>query len=273
MLPHTLFAMPFALTAVVLASYSHSITFGRILLILVAFAAARSSAMAFNRLVDHNIDSKNPRTKKRHLPSGKLSRSQVWMFTTLSSILFVVAAGLLGRLCLILSPVALAVIFLYSYTKYFTSISHLVLGLALAIAPAGAYIAVTGTLNVGVITLAGAVLLWVAGFDIIYSLQDENFDRELGLHSIPSKLGAVKALWLSRVLHLFSVALFAVTGFFFPVSAFFWSSVLVIAIMIFYEHTLVRPNDLSRVNAAFFTVNGAVSVVFFILVLTGRLLN
>ena len=212
MLPHTLFAMPFALTAVVLASYSYPLTPRKIILILVAFAAARSAAMAFNRLVDHRIDSENPRTKGRHLPAGRLSRGQVWVFTVFASALFVVAAGLLGKLCLILSPVALAVIFLYSYTKYFTSISHLVLGLALAIAPVGAYIAVTGTLNAGVITLAGAVLLWVAGFDIIYSLQDEHFDREIGLHSIPSKIGAVKALWLSRVLHLFSVILFAVTG-------------------------------------------------------------
>jgi 4-hydroxybenzoate polyprenyltransferase len=270
-LPHTVFALPFALTAVVLASYHTRIELVTLLLIVAAATGARSAAMAFNRLVDHRVDRENPRTRNRHLPSGRMTRAQVWLFIAFSVAVFETAAWLLGPLCFILSPAALAVILLYSYTKYFTSASHLVLGLALSIAPAGAYIAVTGALPVGIMFLSLAVVFWVAGFDIIYSLQDEQFDRERGIRSIPARLGRKNALLLSRIFHLLSPASLAAVGFFFQVGAFYWSSCLVIAVMLAYEHTLVKPDDLSRVNTAFFTVNGTVSVLFFVMVLVDRL--
>jgi len=270
-LPHTAFALPFALTAVVLASYRTSIGILTLVLVVAAFTGARSAAMAFNRLVDHRVDRENPRTQGRHLPAGRMSRLQVWLFVLFSVAVFEAAAYLLGPLCFLLSPVALAVIFFYSYTKYFTSASHLVLGLALSVAPVGAYIAATGGFSPGILFLALAVVFWVAGFDIIYSLQDEKFDRERGLFSFPARLGIKNALLVSRICHLLSPAALAAVGFFFPVGAFYWSSCLVIGIMLAYEHTLVKPDDLSRVNTAFFTVNGAVSLLFFALVLVDRL--
>ena len=270
-LPHTLFALPFALTAVVLASYDTRLGFLTLVLVVMAFTGARSAAMAFNRLVDHRTDRENPRTKDRHLPSGRMTRSRVWLFVIFSVAVFEVAAYLLGPLCFILSPVALAIIFFYSYTKYFTSASHLVLGLALSIAPVGAYIAATGKLSIGILILALAVVFWVAGFDIIYSLQDEEFDRGQGLFSLPARLGKKNALMVSRLCHLLSPAALAAVGLFFPVGAFYWSGCLGVGIMLVYEHTLVKPDDLSRVNTAFFTVNGTVSILFFALVLVDRL--
>ncbi|MCE5272374.1 putative 4-hydroxybenzoate polyprenyltransferase [bacterium] len=272
MLPHTLFALPFALTAVVLASYSADVTWLKVLLIVTAFTGARSAAMAFNRLIDQRVDSANPRTRGRHLPAGRLSRWQVWLFVAAAVGVFEVSAALLGKLCLALSPIALAVIFAYSWTKYFTAASHLVLGLALSIAPVGAFIAVTGTLTFGVLMLALAVVLWVAGFDIIYSLQDEAFDREQGLFSVPARLGAARALWLSRALHLLSFAALGAVGSYFPVGILYWVGVTLIGAMLAFEHSLVSPDDLSRVNAAFFTVNGAVSIIFLGLNLADRLL-
>jgi 4-hydroxybenzoate polyprenyltransferase len=271
MLPHTVFAMPFALTAVVLASYSYRVTVSEILLIIVAFTGARSAAMGFNRLIDHGVDSRNPRTRGRPLPAGKLTRLQAWLFVAVSVAVFELAAWLLGPLPLLLSPLALAVVLLYSVTKFFTAASHLVLGLALSIAPVGAWIAVTGGFGTGVIVLAAAVLCWVAGFDVIYSLQDEQFDRTEGLHSIPARLGARGALWISRALHVAAVALLAWSGIFFPVGVFYWIAWVAVASMLIYEHCLVSADDISRVDAAFFTVNGIVSVVFFLLNLVDRL--
>jgi 4-hydroxybenzoate polyprenyltransferase len=271
MLPHTVFAMPFALTAVVLASYDYSVTTVKILLIVVAFTGARSAAMGFNRLIDHGVDSRNPRTRGRPLPAGKLTRLQAWLFVVASVAVFELAAWLLGPLPLLLSPFALTVVLLYSVTKFFTAASHLVLGLALSIAPVGAWIAVTGSFGAGVVVLAGAVLCWVAGFDVIYSLQDEKFDRAEGLHSIPARLGTSGALWVSRVLHLAAVCLLAWSGMFFPVGVFYWIAWGAVAAMLVYEHRLVSPDDISRVDAAFFTVNGIVSVVFFLLNLVDRL--
>ena len=273
MLPHTVFALPFALTAVVLASYQTEISLLRVVLILVAFTGARSAAMGFNRLIDHYVDSRNPRTAGRHLPSGRLSRSQALLFVVVSVAVFVTAAGLLGRLPLLLSPLALAVVFFYSYTKYFTSFSHLVLGLALSIAPVGAYIAVTGSVEFGVIVLAAAVVFWVAGFDIIYSLQDEGFDKAHGLFSIPARLGAGRALTVSRLFHLLAALLLAAVSQFFPVSVFYWIGWGVAGGMLIYEQSLISVNDISRVNAAFFTVNGAVSILFFVLNLVDRLVR
>jgi 4-hydroxybenzoate polyprenyltransferase len=271
MLPHTVFALPFALTAVVLASYEYSVTLTKVLLIVAAFTGARSAAMGFNRLIDHRVDARNPRTRGRPLPAGKLSRLEAWLFVAGAVTVFEIAAWLLGPLPLLLSPLALLVVLAYSLTKFFTSLSHVVLGLALSIAPAGAWIAITGGFGTGVAVLAGAVICWVAGFDVIYSMQDEHFDRGEGLHSIPARLGAVRALWISRGLHAACVGLLAWTGTFFPVGAFYWLAVGLIAAMLVYEHRLVSASDISRVNAAFFTVNGVVSVLFFLLNLADRL--
>ncbi|MEA1996364.1 MAG: UbiA-like polyprenyltransferase, partial [Gemmatimonadota bacterium] len=202
MLPHTVFALPFALTAVVLASYGTEVGLSTLGLVIAAFTGARSAAMAFNRLIDSSLDARNPRTRHRHLPVGNISRLGAWLFVLGSVAVFETAAFFLGPLPFLLSPVALMVIFLYSYTKYFTSASHLVLGLALSIAPVGAYIAVTGAFSTGIFVLAAAVMFWVAGFDIIYSLQDERFDREHRLFSLPARLGAAGALRVSRLCHL-----------------------------------------------------------------------
>ena len=271
MLPHTLFAMPFALTAVVLASYETEVSLSTLVLIGLAFTGARSAAMGFNRLLDLKVDTANPRTRDRHLPSGRLTRLQAALFVAGSILLFELSAWLLGSLPFILSPVALAVVFFYSYTKYFTAASHLVLGLALSIAPVGAYIAVTDSFSIGVLVLAAAVVFWVAGFDTIYSLQDEKFDREHGLFSLPALFGSARALLLSRIFHLLSFILIGMVGVFSPVGVFYWVATVVVGCMLIYEHSLVSPNDISRVNAAFFTVNGAVSVLFFVLNLVDRL--
>lgn len=271
MLPHTVFALPFALTAIVLASYSSSVTTVKILLIVVAFTGARSAAMGFNRLIDHRVDAQNPRTQGRPLPAGKLSRLEAWLFVAGSVAVFELAAWLLGPLPLLLSPVALVIVLAYSITKFITAFSHVVLGLALSIAPVGAWIAVTGEFGAGVLVLAGAVVCWVAGFDVIYSLQDEHFDREAGLHSIPASLGTGGALWVSRALHLVASVLLAWSGTFFPVGVYYWIAWGAVTAMLIYEHSLVRTGDISRVNAAFFTVNGIVSVLFFMLNLVDRL--
>ena len=272
MLPHTVFALPFALTAVVLASYENSVTVTEILLIVAAFTGARSAALGFNRLIDHRVDARNPRTQGRPLPAGRLSRTEAWLFVAGSITVFELAAWLLGPLPFLLSPLALAVVLLYSVTKFFTAASHLVLGLALSIAPLGAWIAVTGSLGAGVVVLAGAVVCWVAGFDVIYSLQDERFDRAEGLHSIPARLGCKGALWVSRALHVAAAALLAWVGAFFPVGAFYWLAWAAVASMLVYEHRLVSPEDISRVDAAFFKVNGMVSVLFFALNLLDRVI-
>ncbi|HUU26849.1 MAG TPA: UbiA-like polyprenyltransferase [archaeon] len=271
MLPHTLFALPFALTAIVLASYETPVGLETIGLIVLAFTGARSAAMAFNRLLDHRIDARNPRTRHRHLPTGKLSRFQVWSFVLGSVVVFEAAAYFLGPLPFALSPVALAVIFFYSYTKFFTTASHWVLGLALSIAPVGAYIAVSGKFSPGVLILAGAVVFWVAGFDIIYALQDESFDLKHGLFSLPAGLGSAGALIVSRICHLLAFLLLVLVGAFFPVGAFYWTGCLLVAVMLVFEHSLVSPGDLSRVDAAFFNVNGTVSIIFFGLNLLDRL--
>lgn len=272
MLPHTLFALPFALTAVVLASYATPVAGRTILLIVLAFTGARTAAMAFNRLVDQRVDGDNPRTSDRHLPAGLVSRAQVWLLVAVAVTLFELAAWALGSLPFILSPAALAVVLAYSFTKYFTALSHWALGLALSIAPVGAYIAVTGRFApTGILLLAGAVVLWVAGFDIIYSLQDEQFDRRRGLRSAPARLGARGALLVSRLCHALSALALAAVGLCFPVGAFYWAGCLLVAGMLVYEHRLVRPGDLRRVDAAFFLVNGAVSLAFLALNLLDRL--
>jgi len=274
-LPHTVFAMPFALVGATIASYHHAITITQVALILLAFTSARFAAMAFNRIADRAIDARNPRTQMREIPAGKLSVRQATVSVIVSSAVFLAAAALLAPICLVLAPFALGWVFFYSYTKRFTRWAHLVLGFALAIAPVGAYLAIAGRWSeppAALLALAGAVLCWVAGFDILYSLQDIEFDRSQGLHSVPSAFGAGGALMVSRVLHLLSAVLFAALGFLLPeLGMLYLFGVAVIAVMLAYEQSLVRADDFSRVDAAFFTVNGIISVLFFLIVLVERI--
>lgn len=275
-LPHTVFALPFALVGATLASYRFPVSLTEIAWILLAFTSARFAAMGFNRVVDRAIDARNPRTRGREIPSGKLSVQEATLAVVASSAVFLLSAGMLNRLCLLLAPFALAWIFFYSYTKRFTRWSHLVLGFALAIAPVGAYLAIAGTWSdpaLALLVLAGAVLCWVAGFDILYSLQDEGFDRENGLHSVPAAFGIPGAIRISRILHVLCAGLFLLSGFLFPGTGLvYFAGVALIAAMLAYEQSLVRPNDLSRIDAAFFNINGAMSLVFCALVLLERLL-
>lgn len=265
---HSIFALPFALTGALLAVRDAGITIraagGKFFWIVIAMVAARSAAMAFNRLLDAEVDGRNPRTSGRHLPAGLLSAGFAWAFVAGSAALFFVAAWALNPLCLKLSPLALAILFFYSCTKRFTSLSHLVLGFCLGIAPAAAWIAVRGSLDARILWLTAAVTFWTAGFDIIYSCQDYDFDRGAGLFSVPRRFGIGRALWIARLFHA------AMAGFLFALVLSFglgWLSLAGIAVVIallVYEHSLVKAADLSRVNAAFFTVNGYVSVLFFL---------
>ncbi len=260
--PHSVFALPFALTAAALAAQRSGITAGQVLWIVVAMVAARSAAMGFNRLVDHAIDARNPRTAGRELPRGVLSRREVLAFIVLSSAVLVLAAGMLNPLCLALSPVALAIVFGYSYTKRLTAGSHLVLGLALAVAPVGAWLAVRGQLDTVPIVLGLAVLLWVAGFDTIYACQDVAFDRAEALLSLPARLGMAPALMAARGMHVLAVLLLLSLYWLAPLHPVYLVGVAGVAVLLSWEHTLVRPDDLSRVMLAF-NVNGWVSAGYF----------
>jgi 4-hydroxybenzoate polyprenyltransferase len=225
--------------------------------------AARSAAMAFNRLADAAIDGANPRTSTRALPAGQLTPAFVTTFVIVSSAVFVMAAAQLNRLSLWLSPVALAVLLLYSYTKRFTRWSHLVLGFALGIAPSAAWIAVRGSLDPRILLLTAAVTFWVGGFDVLYACQDFNFDRERNLHSIPRFVGIGGALWVARSFHLVMLLLLIALLMVFALGKLAMAGVVVVAILLVYEHSLVSPGNLSKLNAAFFTMNGVISVVFF----------
>jgi len=264
---HSVFALPFALTGALLAVRDAAFQIERpwikIIWIIVAMVSARSAAMAFNRVLDAAIDARNPRTRIRHLPAGLLSKGFTWGFTFVASVVFLYAARQLNPLCFLLAPAALAIVFFYSYTKRFTAFSHLILGFCLGIAPAAAWIAVRGALDARILWLTAAVTFWTAGFDIIYSCQDYEFDLAEGLFSLPRRLGIARALWGARFLHvsmLFCLLALAHTlhlG---------WLSLMGIAAvagLLVYEHSLVKAGDLSRVDAAFFTMNGYVSVLFF----------
>ncbi|MBI3909378.1 MAG: UbiA family prenyltransferase [Armatimonadetes bacterium] len=256
---HTVFALPFALIGMLLAADGWPS--GRVVgWILVAMVGARSSAMAFNRLVDREIDRRNPRTAGRALPAGLLTPTQVWLFVAATTALFLLAAAQLNRLALALAPVALAIIWGYSFTKRFTTLSHLILGFALGIAPSAAWIAVRGSLALPPLLLTAAVMGWVGGFDIIYSLQDEAFDRRHRLRSLPAHLGAARALLLSRLLHLGTIGILLWLPQWITLGGWYTLGVGVTAALLAYEHALVKPDDLSRVNAAFFTVNGFISI-------------
>jgi 4-hydroxybenzoate polyprenyltransferase len=257
---HTVFALPFALLSALLAA--RGLPEWRTLgWIIVAMVGARSAAMAFNRIVDLHFDAMNPRTANRALPRGHLSIGQVVLFTIVSASVFVLAAWQLNPLCFVLSPIALLWILAYSYTKRFTAFSHLWLGLSLGIAPVGAWLAVQGRFDIVPILLALAVMFWTAGFDIIYSLQDVEFDRRVGLRSLPQTLGEARALWVSRLMHVGMVVLLIVVGQVAQLHWGYYAGVAVVAGLIAYEQSLVKPNDLSRVNLAFFTLNGWVSIL------------
>ena len=275
-LPHTIFALPFALVGVVLASYVAPFTVADVVWVVVAFTSARFAAMGFNRIVDREIDARNPRTRSREIPSGTMSVREASVAVTIASLVFFVAAWQLNTLCLILAPIALAWVLSYSYTKRFTRWSHLVLGIGLSIAPVGGYIAITGQWSDPwwmLIALAIAVATWVGGFDILYALQDVSFDRENGLYSVPSTFGEANALSIARVLHLATVASLAVAGIGAGAGILYYTGVVVAGVLLLYEHSLVKANDFSRLDAAFFTMNGVISIVFLGFVFTERLLR
>jgi 4-hydroxybenzoate polyprenyltransferase len=256
---HSVFALPFALASAALAARLSGVTGRQLLWIVVAMVSARSAAMGFNRLVDRTIDARNPRTAGRELPRGVLSAREVSLFVAVSTAVFVAAAAMLNPLCLALSPVALAIVFGYSYTKRFTAASHLVLGLSLAVAPVGAWLAIAGRFHPAPLVLAAAVLLWVAGFDTIYGCQDAEFDRAAGLHSIPARFGVPRALALSRAMHVLAVGLLAALYWLAPLHPVYLLGVAAVAALLAWEHTLVRATDLSRVMQAF-NLNGWVSL-------------
>jgi 4-hydroxybenzoate polyprenyltransferase len=262
---HSVFALPFALTGAVLAASGWP-SWSKLFWIIVCMITARSAAMAFNRWADAQIDAANPRTSIRAIPAGLLSRQFVGGFTALMALAFLFSASRLNRVTLMLSPVALAVIFLYSYSTRFTRWSHLVLGLALGIAPAAAWIAIRGTLDPRIVVLTAAVLCWVGGFDVLYACQDMAFDREAGLRSIPQSWGIRSAFWIARAMHLLMLGLLCWLLRLFALNAIAWVGVVAVGLLLLYEHLIVSPTDLRRLNAAFFTMNGIISVVFFLFV-------
>jgi len=269
---HSVFALPFALCGAMLAAGgipgSHQLGW-----ILVAMVSARSAAMAFNRLADASIDANNPRTQTRAIPAGILTQGFVASFVVVSCALFVLAASQLNKLSFALSPLALGVVLIYSYTKRFTRWSHLVLGLALGIAPAAAWIAIRGSLDPRILLLTAAVTFWVGGFDVLYSCQDCEFDQRAGLHSIPRHFGVAASLWVARAFHVLMLLLLGMFISVFGLHALAIAGVAAVAILLAYEHSLVSAADLTKLNAAFFTMNGVISVVFFFFIAGDLLLR
>jgi 4-hydroxybenzoate polyprenyltransferase len=266
---HTVFAMPFALASVTLAWLRHPVSLRTLIWILIAMVGARSAAMGFNRLADRRLDLLNSRTQGWELPQGKVKVSEAVLLTALAALLFIYAAYELNPLCFALSPFALIIIFFYSLTKRFTWTSHFFLGLALSLAPLGAWLAVTGTPaslgDVAIPFLLGlAVLFWLAGFDVLYSLQDIDFDRSHDLHSIPVRFGVAWGLRLSNLFHLLTVILLFLVGLSAELGAIYWFGIAVVSLILFWEHRLVKPNDFSRINRAFFDLNAYVSVGYFL---------
>ena len=275
-LPHTLFALPFALVGATLASYRAPVTWRSLGWIVVAFTTVRFAAMGFNRIVDREIDARNPRTRARELPAGVISLRQAVLAVIVMALLFVYAAWRLNPLCGWLSPIALAWVLAYSYTKRFTRYSHLILGVSLSIAPVGGYLAIAGQWSNPpwvLLVLALAVASWVAGFDILYALQDRDFDVAQGLYSIPASLGPVGAVRFSQALHAVTVLSLAAVGWGTGAGWLYAAGVIVAASLLLYEHSLVKPHDLRRLDAAFFTMNGVISIAFFVFVLAERLMR
>ncbi len=265
---HSIFALPFALTGALLAwrddGFHREGLWLKLLWIVVAMVSARSVAMAFNRVLDADIDARNPRTKSRHLPAGLLTRRFAWGFIALWAFVFIFAARELNPLCFKLAPLALAIPMFYSFTKRFTSLSHVVLGFSLGIAPAAAWIAMRGSLDPRILWLTAAVTLWTAGFDIIYACQDYAFDVQSGLYSIPKRFGIAGALWISRALHIGMLLCLIALVYAFALGVVAMLGIAAVAAMLAWEHRLVRADDLSRIDAAFFTMNGYISVIFLV---------
>ncbi len=267
---HTVFSMPFAVIGFFLAlkHMDRSFELKTFLLMLLCVLFARNAAMSFNRIVDRHIDKKNPRTQNRDIPAGKIKISHAYIFLVVNIVLFITTTYFLNILCFCLSPVALAIVLGYSYTKRFTYLSHFILGVGLSIAPVGAYLAVTAHFHLLPVLYSIAVMFWVSGFDIIYSLNDRLFDKNEGLHSVPARFGIKKSLIISAVLHIFTVVLIMCAGILNQNGIWFWIGAVLFAFLLFYQHIIVKPGDLSRVNMAFATLNGLSGLVlgmFFIL--------
>jgi 4-hydroxybenzoate polyprenyltransferase len=266
--------MPFAFIGFFLATQSHEFQWNTLTYVVLCMVFARSAAMAFNRYIDRDIDTNNPRTAQvREIPNGSIKANSALIFVIINSLLFISTTYLINSLCLALSPVALLVIIGYSYTKRFTALCHLVLGLGLALAPIGAYLAVSGNFDVVPLLFSAAVLFWVSGFDIIYSLQDQEFDKEQKLHSIPVLIGTKNALNLSKILHFLTFSSLSIAGSFSDFSLYYWIGFGIFTALLIYQHLLVKHNDLSKINLAFFTTNGIASVIFGIFVITDLLIQ
>ena len=260
---HTIFAMPFAFIGFFLATKNYDFEWITLLYIVFCMVFARSAAMAFNRYIDRDIDTANPRTARvREIPNGSIKANSALIFVIINSILFIATTYFINTLCFALSPIALLVILGYSYTKRFTSLCHLVLGLGLSLAPIGAYLAVSDEFNIIPLFFSAAVLFWVSGFDIIYSLQDEEFDKTYELHSMPVLLGKKNALMLSNILHLLTFSALSIAGSLGEFSLYYWIGFWIFSTLLVYQHTLVKHNDLSKINLAFFTTNGIASIIF-----------
>lgn len=267
---HTIFALPFALLGFSLATIhtSDSLSWKLLALVLLCMLFARNAAMSFNRWADRDIDGVNPRTAQREIPARKIRQQSALAFSIMNALLFIGATWFINPLCFYLSPLALIVILGYSFTKRFTALAHFVLGMGLALAPTGAYLAVTGTFNWIPVIISLSVLCWVSGFDIIYALQDDEFDQENHLHSIPVLLGRKKALNLSLVLHVITAMLLFEAGFIGDFKTIYWIGLGIFSFLLFYQHTIIKYNDLQRVNVAFFTLNGIASIVFSVFAIT-----
>lgn len=263
---HSVFALPFAFTGAILAA-SGIPSLKQVFWIAVAMVGARSGAMGLNRIIDRKIDAANPRTASREIPSGKIEVKDAVIFTFISLSVFVFAAYNLNPLCLKLSPIAIGVLVLYSYTKRFTWMAHFVLGIAISAAPLGAWIAIKGTFDLEIMPLSIAVVFWLAGFDVLYALQDMEFDRSHGLHSIPQRFGIKRSLILSRIFHFITWSMLAVNGVFFNLNVVYWTGMFLVAGLLIYEHSLVKPHDLSKLNMAFFNMNGYISIAVFVFTL------
>jgi 4-hydroxybenzoate polyprenyltransferase len=267
---HTIFSLPFALIGFFLAATQEGehVSLRLLLLVLLCVFFARNAAMGFNRYIDREFDKKNPRTAFREVPKEIIKPKSALVFVILNILLFVITTGFLNFLCLALAPVALFVVLGYSFTKRFTYLSHLFLGLGLALAPIGAYLAVTGRFAILPVIYSFVVLLWVAGFDIIYALQDIDFDNSENLKSIPARIGIHRALMLSAIFHFISVLLIILAGLIYPFHWLYWTGCAIFVLLIFYQHLIVKPNDLSKVNMAFFTLNGIASIIYATFVIT-----
>jgi 4-hydroxybenzoate polyprenyltransferase len=261
--PHSVFALPFAFTSAIMAAEGTP-RLEKIFWITIAMVGARSGAMGLNRIIDREIDRANPRTRDRELPSGVIMVSEAVLFTAISFAVLILSAYMLNPLCLKLSPIAIAVLFLYSYTKRFTWATHFVLGLSLSAAPMGAWIAVKGTFDAEILPITVAVIFWLAGFDTLYALQDIEFDKSYGLSSIPKRFGIKKALFFARTFHLVSFLLLLLSGLLFRLGIVYWLGMIIVAGLLIYEHSLVKEDDLSKLDIAFFNMNGYISLTVFV---------